>query len=93
MRHSRWHAKLDCQHNKTHSSPSRVLENRYLTLTFQTEFLEGLNDWIVQSTETAQVEVVNVDDPGVLLPPTDTGDEIIQQVPVTPGTAIDFPSQ
>ncbi|MCK4617071.1 MAG: carbohydrate binding domain-containing protein, partial [Pirellulales bacterium] len=48
----------------------------------------GLTDWIVQATETAQVEVVNVDDPRVLLTPTDTGTaEIIQQVSVTPRTA------
>ena len=66
------------------------LENRYLMAADLSngDFSEGLNDWIVQSTETAQVEVVNVDDPGVLLTPTDTGTaEIIQQVPVTPETA------
>ena len=44
--------------------------------------------WIVQATETAQVEVVNVGDPGILLTPTDTGTaEIIQRVSVTPGTS------
>ena len=52
------------------------------------DFSEGLTDWIVQATETAQVEVINVGDPGVLLTPTDTGTaEIIQRVPVSPGTA------
>ena len=52
------------------------------------DFSEGLNGWVVQATETAQVEVVNVDDPRVILTPTDTGTaEIIQQVSVTPGTA------
>ncbi|OUV71543.1 MAG: hypothetical protein CBC98_08275, partial [Planctomycetaceae bacterium TMED138] len=66
------------------------LENRYLMTADLSngDFSEGLTDWIVQATETAQVEVVNVGDPGVLLTPTDTGTaEIIQQVSVTPGTA------
>lgn len=66
------------------------LENRYLMAADLSngDFSEGLTDWIVQATETAQVEVVNVDDPRVLLTPTDTGTaEIIQQVSVTPGTA------
>ena len=66
------------------------LENRYLMAADLSngDFSEGLNGWVVQATETAQVEVVNVDDPRVILTPTDTGTaEIIQQVSVTPGTA------
>ena len=52
------------------------------------DFSEGLAGWIVQATETAQVEVINMGDPGVLLTPTDTGTaEIIQRVPVSPSTA------
>ncbi|MFL2860989.1 MAG: carbohydrate binding domain-containing protein [Pirellulales bacterium] len=66
------------------------LENRYLMTADLSngDFSEGLAGWIVQATETAQVEVVNVGDPGILLTPTDTGTaEIIQRVSVTPGTA------
>ena len=66
------------------------LENRYLMAADLSngDFSDGLTGWVVQATETAQVEVVNVDDPRVLLTPTDTGTaEIIQQVSVTPGTA------
>ena len=66
------------------------LENRYLMTADLSngDFSEGLAGWIVQATETAQVEVINMGDPGVLLTPTDTGTaEIIQRVPVSPGTA------
>ena len=62
------------------------LEHRYLMTTDLSngDFSEGLAGWIVQATETAQVEVINMGDPGVLLTPTDTGTaEIIQRVPVS----------
>ena len=66
------------------------LEHRYLMTADLSngDFSEGLAGWIVQATETAQVEVINMGDPGVLLTPTDTGTaEIIQRVPVSPSTA------
>ena len=66
------------------------LEHRYLMTAdlANGDFSEGLAGWIVQATETAHVEVIDVGDPGVLLTPTDTGTaEIIQRVPVSPGTA------
>ncbi|MGI9454542.1 MAG: carbohydrate binding domain-containing protein, partial [Pirellulales bacterium] len=82
-------ARLSTQQRHVHLL-HESLENRYLMTADLSngDFSEGLTDWIVQATETAHVEVVNVEDPSVLLTPTDTGTaEIIQRVSVTPGTA------
>ena len=82
-------ARLSTQQRHVHLL-HESLENRYLMTADLSngDFSEGLAGWTVQATETAQVEVVTVGDPGVLLTPTDTGTaEIIQQVSVTPGTA------
>ena len=82
-------ARLSTHQKQTHLL-HESLEHRYLMTADLSngDFSEGLTDWIVQATETAQVEVINMGDPGVLLTPTDTGTaEIIQRVPVSPGTA------
>ena len=75
-------ARLSTQQRNVHLL-HESLENRYLMTADLSngDFSEGLAGWIVQATETAQVEVGNVGDPGILLTPTDTGTaEIIQRV-------------
>ncbi|MEO1992296.1 MAG: family 16 glycosylhydrolase [Pirellulales bacterium] len=51
------------------------------------DFSEGLSGWTIQNTEAAQVEIIQSDDPAVLLTPTNDGTaEIIQHVAVMPNT-------